>query len=1101
MVTFDDCDSFPCAIAANPAAWHDILYFSSIKMTPLTIRSTLIAVFSVVVLTQSATAQTLSEQLKAEGADALAKAARERGQAIRGAILFPLKKVDCTKCHGISQQLLGPDLSQIGKEVKDTYLVEALLDPSKEIKKGFETVTIATLAGKVIAGRIIEQNSEQIILRETADTNRLVTLAIDDIDEMKTSEKSSMPDGLVDQLASRQEFLDLVRYLMEIAAAGPRSGVAVHESHEAKRTLNPNLQGLALLDQYNCVACHASTNESIAFSASYGPNLNWSPGRISPTYIERFIADPTGVKQGTAMPHVMGALSPSARQHAAKTITHYLASLGSENFEFQMPDRIAAARGKEIFHNIGCVACHSPRDSQGKALLSSSSVPLGKLEEKYNLQGLVEFLENPHSARPAGRMPNMQTTHWEAIDLANYLLVGTKLPGSLHYTLFQGAMHEGFDRLDGKETQAGLADQFSLQPFGQLDEDYGVVFEGFLDVKNAGEYTFTVQCADACMVQIGETELIRIDPRPNSKTISGSAKINLSANKHSIRVSYLQLKGDQQLDVQLTGPNVEKGPIPASMLTSEKQPVERAEEFVVDKELANAGKRHFLQLGCANCHALEGTPPSRSFPTLAKLDREKGCLSNEQGQWPQFAISDDKRQLMKTALTELSNQLSDEQKIEFTMQRLNCIACHQRSGWGGITEERDDFFHSGNENLGPQGRIPPTLTNVGAKLQPQWMRDVLINGRAIRPYMKTRMPQYGVENVAHLVDLFQRVDEPDPIEFVEFKDVKEIRKLAVEMVGSNGMNCVACHTFQLKPAQTMPAVDLTEMAQRLHKNWFYRYMRDPQTLSPNTVMPSFWPGGRAIRQDFLDGDSDQQVEALWQYLLDGRQARIPRGLVQKPLEIVVDKEAKMLRRNYNGIGKRGIGVGLPNQVNFAFDAEQMRIAFIWKGKFVDPGGAWRGQGSGTARPAGTDVIPFARGPDLDDARQPWPVDDGRPPQHQFRGYDLDQQRRPTFHYQFDGVNVDDFPHDVRDPDSETTLIRREVTLSSERPRSNLNFRIATSDDIVEEQAGVFRIGKTLIVRVEKNHKAEIVDTLQGKQLNVPLDVNRDKTKLVIEYVW
>ena len=70
----------------------------------------------------------------------------------------------------------------------------------------------------------------------------------------------------------------------------------------------------------------------------------------------------------------------------------------------------------------------------------------------------------------------------------------------------------------------------------------------------------------------------------------------------------------------------------------------------------------------------------------------------------------------------------------------------------------------------------------------------------------------------------------------------------------------------------------------------------------------------------------------------------------------------MLRRSYQGIGKRGIGVGYPGQVNLAFDAEQLRLAMIWKGKFADPAVAWRGQGRGTVRPLGTVTYPFPRGP-------------------------------------------------------------------------------------------------------------------------------------------
>ena len=51
-----------------------------------------------------------------------------------------------------------------------------------------------------------------------------------------------------------------------------------------------------------------------------------------------------------------------------------------------------------------------------------------------------------------------------------------------------------------------------------------------------------------------------------------------------------------------------------------------------------------------------------------------------------------------------------------------------------------------------------------------------------------------------------------------------------------------------------------------------------------------------------------------------------RSSIIEPIELLATDEAVMLRRSYPGIGKRGIGVGYPNQVNLAFDAEQMRLA-------------------------------------------------------------------------------------------------------------------------------------------------------------------------------
>ena len=209
----------------------------------------------------------------------------------------------------------------------------------------------------------------------------------------------------------------------------------------------------------------------------------------------------------------------------------------------------------------------------------------------------------------------------------------------------------------------------------------------------------------------------------------------------------------------------------------------------------------------------------------------------------------------------------------------------------------------------------------------------------------------------------------------------------------------------------------------------------------------------------------------------------------------------MLRRNYGGIGKRGIGVGYPNQVNLAFDAEQMRLAMIWKGKFADPGAAWRGQGSGTVRPLGGDLIRFPAGPEFDDVTSPWVVGDGRPPQHAFKGYYLDSLQRPTFMYRFHNVQVEDYPIDVRDEQSNKVFIRRTLTFLSEQRRMNVVFRVAADPNILDAGNGTFLVAKNLRIRIDNEHQGQIITTQTGKQLRIPLDIANGKTKLVLEYRW
>ena len=92
-----------------------------------------------------------------------------------------------------------------------------------------------------------------------------------------------------------------------------------------------------------------------------------------------------------------------------------------------------------------------------------------------------------------------------------------------------------------------------------------------------------------------------------------------------------------------------------------------------------------------------------------------------------------------------------------TLTAFHCIACHIRDDFVRRSRIHNPFFATSEQKLGDDGRIPPPLTLVGAKLQPAWMKKVLFDGESVRHYMATRMPQYGVANLQHLPSLFFRV--------------------------------------------------------------------------------------------------------------------------------------------------------------------------------------------------------------------------------------------------------------------------------------------------------------------------------------------------------
>ncbi len=167
----------------------------------------------------------LEERLLREDATALAEQARRSGDPVRGAIVFYQPYLTCTKCHLTQDQEnpLGPDLSKPNPDQKTTavHLAESILQPSKVIRKGYEPVVVYTDQGKPITGLLVEETDDTLTLRDPANDNRILEIPVDSIEEQMTGRTSVMPAGLINTLTSRQQFLDLVCYLIEISEKGP----------------------------------------------------------------------------------------------------------------------------------------------------------------------------------------------------------------------------------------------------------------------------------------------------------------------------------------------------------------------------------------------------------------------------------------------------------------------------------------------------------------------------------------------------------------------------------------------------------------------------------------------------------------------------------------------------------------------------------------------------------------------------------------------------------------------------------------------------------------------------------------------------------------
>lgn len=163
----------------------------------------------------------LAELLTSVDLQVLSSEVRADGDAKRGGLLFYDQTLSCAKCHDPKVgDRLGPDLASKRDGVSDEFLVESVLHPSKSIRKGFEQVVVITDSGLAVTGFRVKDDGNSLVLREPAG-GKEIKFEKDEVDEVVPSTKSAMPPGLVNQLSTRQQFLDLTRFLMEIYEGGP----------------------------------------------------------------------------------------------------------------------------------------------------------------------------------------------------------------------------------------------------------------------------------------------------------------------------------------------------------------------------------------------------------------------------------------------------------------------------------------------------------------------------------------------------------------------------------------------------------------------------------------------------------------------------------------------------------------------------------------------------------------------------------------------------------------------------------------------------------------------------------------------------------------
>ena len=117
----------------------------------------------------------------------------------------------CGKCHVLFEQggKIGPDLTGYKRDDLRGILLN-VVNPSAEIREGYENYLIRTLDGRMLSGFIADQDPQVVVIKGA--DGQMVPVPRDDIEEMRVQPVSLMPDNALKDF-SDQQIRDLFAYL------------------------------------------------------------------------------------------------------------------------------------------------------------------------------------------------------------------------------------------------------------------------------------------------------------------------------------------------------------------------------------------------------------------------------------------------------------------------------------------------------------------------------------------------------------------------------------------------------------------------------------------------------------------------------------------------------------------------------------------------------------------------------------------------------------------------------------------------------------------------------------------------------------------------
>jgi quinoprotein glucose dehydrogenase len=168
--------------------------------------------------------------------DKIRQEVSNKGNPQKGKELYlNTKLLACATCHRMEGVggAVGPDLTRLWDTATVEKILESIVEPSKEIKEGFQSYRLVTVDAKTYTGLKVKDDAKEVVLRDA--NGRDIRVAKDDVESLTPSKLSLMPDNVVSQITYEQ-FIDLLAFLKSKRDQESLRGLVVDSSVAAAPT-------------------------------------------------------------------------------------------------------------------------------------------------------------------------------------------------------------------------------------------------------------------------------------------------------------------------------------------------------------------------------------------------------------------------------------------------------------------------------------------------------------------------------------------------------------------------------------------------------------------------------------------------------------------------------------------------------------------------------------------------------------------------------------------------------------------------------------------------------------------------------------------------